>query len=576
MQYPLPEKIGNPDLFVGRDKEFALFDKWISRIPDRLSKSRAILARRKSGKTAFVERIFNRLWSENGKVIPFYINIPERKVWFPEFSRNYYRIFASHYISFLERDKKIVSIPLTLSQIRQYGKSKSMEHFVIDVDSLVEDEAEGRHDSMWQTASSAPQRYAGAFDLRFLVIMDEFQNTGEYIYRDEECKTARDETIPGTWHDLSESKLAPILVTGSYIGWLINIIDTYLEAGRLKRTFLNPYLLPENGLQAVYKYSEYCREPVSNKSAVQINRLCMSDPFFIYCVIQSDYEGKDLTTEQGVVDTVHHEITFRKSEMSMTWGEYIELSLKRINTVNSKQILLHLSKFPEREWTPGDLKKELKLDIDEKEIHKLLRIMVKADLILEGNSDIDYSGLTDGTLNLILRNRFEKEIATFQPDLKKNFHYELEKLKREKKSLQGMVNHLSGMMAEYQLAMEFRSKKRFCLSRYFADVKDDAELNIIDVKMRVKFQRPDGKEMEIDVLAQSDCARLLAVEVKKTKTPIALTVIKDFIEKSAIFSELHPEKQVVPALFSAGGFTDEALELCKKKGVATSNEIRIF
>ena len=64
MQYPLPEKIGNPDLFVGREKEFALFDKWISQIPDRLSKSRAILARRKSGKTAFVERIFNRLWSD--------------------------------------------------------------------------------------------------------------------------------------------------------------------------------------------------------------------------------------------------------------------------------------------------------------------------------------------------------------------------------------------------------------------------------------------------------------------------------------------------------------------------------
>ena len=52
MQYPLPESIGNPDLLVGREKEFALLDKWMGRIPKRLSKSRAILARRKSGKTA--------------------------------------------------------------------------------------------------------------------------------------------------------------------------------------------------------------------------------------------------------------------------------------------------------------------------------------------------------------------------------------------------------------------------------------------------------------------------------------------------------------------------------------------
>ncbi|MCP4346581.1 MAG: hypothetical protein GY795_13780 [Desulfobacterales bacterium] len=131
------------------------------------------------------------------------------------------------------------------------------------------------------------------------------------------------------------------------------------------------------------------------------------------------------------MNTVHYEITDRLSEMSMTWGEYIELSLKRINTVNSKKILLHLSKHSDREWTPHDLKDELELNIDEQEIHDLLKNMVKADLIREGRADIDYCGLTDGTLNLILRNRFEKEIQSYQPDLKKNFHEELEKFRKE-------------------------------------------------------------------------------------------------------------------------------------------------
>jgi hypothetical protein len=70
MQYPLSEKIGDPDLFVGREKEFRLLNKWLKNIPKRLSKSRVILARRKSGKTAIVQRIFNQVWSENGLVIP--------------------------------------------------------------------------------------------------------------------------------------------------------------------------------------------------------------------------------------------------------------------------------------------------------------------------------------------------------------------------------------------------------------------------------------------------------------------------------------------------------------------------
>ncbi|MCP4754958.1 MAG: hypothetical protein GY866_29120, partial [Proteobacteria bacterium] len=56
METPLPERIGRPELFVGREKEFAGFNKWLSFIPKSLSKSRVILARRKSGKTAFVQR----------------------------------------------------------------------------------------------------------------------------------------------------------------------------------------------------------------------------------------------------------------------------------------------------------------------------------------------------------------------------------------------------------------------------------------------------------------------------------------------------------------------------------------
>ncbi|MBT3387874.1 MAG: hypothetical protein HN417_08075, partial [Desulfobacula sp.] len=103
MQYPLEEKIGNPDLLVGREQEFANFDKWISNMPKKLSKSWAILGRRKSGKTAFVQRLFNKLWSENGQMIPFYISIPDKPIWYASLAVNYYEIFASHYISFMER-----------------------------------------------------------------------------------------------------------------------------------------------------------------------------------------------------------------------------------------------------------------------------------------------------------------------------------------------------------------------------------------------------------------------------------------------------------------------------------------
>ncbi|MCP4031847.1 MAG: hypothetical protein GY734_11480, partial [Herbaspirillum sp.] len=222
------------------------------------------------------------------------------------------------------------------------------------------------------------------------------------------------------------------------------------EAGRLKRHFINPYLTPEEGLQAVYKYSEYFGVPITNQTADQINRLCMSDAFFISCVIQSEYEDKDLTTREGVVDTVSYEITDKDSEMSMTWGEYIELTLERVNDRHAKSILLHLSKYADTDWTPRELKDKLELEISEKEIRERLEIMVKADVIAKGPSDIDFRGLRDGTLNLILRHRFEKEISEFAPDLKKDFNEELEKLRQDKKSLRGRLSNLVGKYAEYQ------------------------------------------------------------------------------------------------------------------------------
>ena len=49
MQYPLREKIGDPSLLVGREREWKNFGKWLRYIGKRLGKSRVILARRNNG-----------------------------------------------------------------------------------------------------------------------------------------------------------------------------------------------------------------------------------------------------------------------------------------------------------------------------------------------------------------------------------------------------------------------------------------------------------------------------------------------------------------------------------------------
>jgi hypothetical protein len=321
------------------------------------------LARRKSGKTSFVQRLYKILWSENGQVVPFYFDIGDNKVWYPDFAEEYFCAFASQYISFVERKPEYISTPLTMDKIREYGKNKGISFLVQSIDSMGEKKKDEYYSSMWKIAASAPHRFASVSHRRFLVILDEFQNITAYIYPDKNMKEAPIDTLAGSYHSLAESKVAPMLVTGSYVGWLIDIMDKYLEAGRLSRFFMTPYLTPEAGLEAVFKYADAYHKAITNVTALLLNTLCFSDPFFISCIFQSQVRGRDLTTDEGVVATVNYEISHRQSEMSMTWREYIDKTLQRVNDKNAKKMLLFLTKHSGSFYRPKELKKELNLSI---------------------------------------------------------------------------------------------------------------------------------------------------------------------------------------------------------------------
>ena len=77
MDYALNERIGKPELFTGRKAELTYFLKWIDEIKERKSQSTAMMARRKMGKTAIMERLFNITFHKNDGVIPFYYEIKE-------------------------------------------------------------------------------------------------------------------------------------------------------------------------------------------------------------------------------------------------------------------------------------------------------------------------------------------------------------------------------------------------------------------------------------------------------------------------------------------------------------------
>jgi len=90
---------------------------------------------------------------------------------------------------------------------------------------------------------------------------------------------------------------------------------------------------------------------------------------------------------------------------------------------------LLMNKENQRYWTPQELKDTLDIGMEVNEIKRKLEALVASDVIEKGISEIQFRGLQDGTLNLVLRSRFEEEIKNFVPDLKKEFREQIEKLK---------------------------------------------------------------------------------------------------------------------------------------------------
>ncbi|MCP4151777.1 MAG: hypothetical protein GY757_28800, partial [bacterium] len=272
MDYALEERIGNPDLFTGRKEELAHYLKWINDIKERKSQSTAILARRKMGKTALLERLFNITFFQNAGVIPFYYEIKENKVWMVDFCKDFFLTFIYQYIAFKSRkwEYLVPEDKNNFDTVKAAAANTGLD-YLTGIISSVEYAVSHEHiDNLWETVRTAPHTLA-ARNKEFIVQMiDEFQFLNDKIYRDKSLKIKQAD-MAGGYLSTAESKIAPLLVSGSWVGWLKNLLVMMLPA-RFKYKSLNN--MPEDeAVEMVFKYSRRFDVPVSEESVFLIAQL---------------------------------------------------------------------------------------------------------------------------------------------------------------------------------------------------------------------------------------------------------------------------------------------------------------
>jgi hypothetical protein len=580
MDYSLEERIGNPDLFTGRKEELAYFLKWINDIKERKSQSTAVLARRKMGKTALMERLFNITFSKNDGVIPFYYEIKENDVWVVDFCQDFFLKFIYQYIAFKTRKTQYLAPEGEgdFEKAIDAAKKEGLAYLTGFIESAAHAVSNEKVDILWNIARETPHKIAARQKEFIVQLIDEFQFMNAMIYWDK-AKTNLARNLAGGYLSTAESKIAPLLVSGSWVGWLMKELSSMLPARFRNKILKN---MPENeAIEMLYKYSRFFEVPVTEETAYLLISLTEGSPFYISAVIRSNYPEKDLTTMDGLTRTLEFETLDDQGAIKSTWMEYIARAFPQINDRNTKNIVLHLSKYRDGELTRKEILEDLNLDMSDGELEKKLKALVKVDIINQGQTNFDYRGVKDNIFDKVFRGVYEKEIREFDVKvIRKEYSDELKKEKERYNRLLGKYNYRKGYFAEYllldQLKLHARENNDLLksITRYLP-----VDFDFCDYSRVWKYHSsPEyARVFSVDIFALSASAGDYSIigEVKsRDHKKFSRDEAIRFLDKFAEIKRMENLERVIGFIFSRSGFTKEAEDYCREKGIACSEDER--
>lgn len=578
MDYPLEERIGDPDLFTGRKEELAYFLKWIADIKKRKSQSIALLARRKMGKTAIMERLFNITFYRDDGVIPFYYEVKEIEMWVVDFCKDFFLTFIYQYIAFKTRKKEYLD-PMggyAFEKVVDIAEKEGLS-YLTELIKGVEYEYTHEHvDTLWGLVREAPKRLAARRGEFIVQLIDEFQFLNSMIYWDKSKDNVAD-TLAGGYLSTAESKVAPLLVSGSWVGWLMNLLKMMLPA-RFKYIFLKD-MPKDEAVEMVFKYSRFFEVPVTEETVYLIAEFSEGSPFYISSILRSEYRGKDLTSKEGLAETLEFETLSNQGVIKITWMEYVNTAFNKVNDRNAKRIVLHLCKHKGRELTRKELLDDLQLGMADEELEEKLEALVKGDIIEQGVSNYRYRAVGDSIFDKVFRGVYQDEIEHFEVgEIKKEYDRSLETLRKQYFRLQGKYNRQKGYFAEYlildQLLYRARKKNKLLksITRYLP-----GDFNFCDYSRVWRYDGSVefGRDFNVDVFARPADAGNYSI-IGEVKSREARKFSKEeavaFAGKFAEVKKVEHIDRAVGFIFSRRGFTREAEAYCRENGFACSED----
>ncbi|MDM8527488.1 hypothetical protein QUF58_04680 [Anaerolineales bacterium HSG24] len=583
IEFAIEERVGAPENFIGRVEELEYLYGWTSRIQQKLSKSTAFLGRRKVGKSLILERLYNILYSEQKGLIPFYYEFTEGKRDGKEFYRDFTTRFYMQVVGYYTRDinwirravdkKKPLVMKAVLQEVEQL-EFKYKDIIVYEFEDCLRTMQTNLPPYEYViSAVAAPAGFATtlAVEDKVVQMIDEFQYLNKHIDAgvvDKPCMA---------YMSTAESKVAPLLITGSLMGVVSEDLMRWLP--HRFRTIGVPKMKTEESQEMTLNYGHIYGHNITPEIATYIDYVTNGIPGRILELLSPIIGKPTINSIDDVDQALEYEVGLFGS-IKHDWDEYLSMAMDEVNDVHMRRITYFLCKNEGTRYYPSELKKAMSLDIDDRQLRRELELLFKYDIIeLRGGR---YGGVFDRTLKKVLMVNYadlfnlpdEDFDVYFKNDnmldyLKERAERlelslaEAEKLRNKLNVLRGHHNDLKGDYYEREILL------RLIKGIIDGDGGLVEGISVTEFNDNLGYHLITGEEIDIvldgeQVVIMAECKNYAAKYLYK----ITEKMVDEFVDKA---NRLHQadfaKKELRLGFFSKHGFQKSLADYLAKRGI---------
>jgi|GEM_PF-1058546 len=560
--------------FTDRVEILREMEEWVKNIQRMASPSTAIISPRRMGKTVLLDRLVNTVFFKpEYRVAPFYFTMKREETTLREFLMEYATTFFRQYIAYCHQDPLLyrdrhVGLKYLSDCPSEHKAVLLAKKFIRDFLRRYEENTFNDIRNQWDAFICIPEDLASFSGTRVAVIIDEFQDMKFYVRNTDEqtldrIRTEREHNpdirgtdLTATYARQSQSRKAPMLVSGSAVTLIFRTVMGGPLGGRFDFRYLKPLSLPDGSALLQTLLTLYAPgSGITPENALYASTQVGGHPYYLYCLSVSGYDNKKFDSPDAIDSLIRYETEHGK--IFGFWQTHFQDNRRHINADSDealgKKIIYYFTRYNNRPVEIGEIAE--KLNIPKKAVEEKIERLYLADLVWR--TEARYYAFNDICLMRYIRFVYEKDLE------------DVEKIDLSQRNL---FNNLKGRFLELVVqitVMKFNYEK---LDGKFFGKTGEIEVPLFQVADTKYAKASKTRSYQIDVYAREKrkAERIWLCECKYTKTAMSIKQVRKLENAADAFrreaEELgHTVPEIRMWLVSTGGFTGEVLEYVRDR-----------